>query len=150
MSIGWGFYVGGRSTAGSTVNATVVDTIDGDTIRVAYADGRQDTVRLLGVDTPETHHPTKPVECFGPEASDHTRARLLGREVSLERDVEARDIYGRFLAYVVVDGTRYNDELLRDGYARYLVIAPNGAHARSLLAAELDAQHARRGLWGAC
>ena len=84
----------------------------------------------------------------GPKRATHTRARLLGREVSLERDVEARDIYGRFLAYVVVDGTRYNDELLRDGYARYLVIAPNGAHARSMLAAELDAQHARRGLWG--
>ena len=64
--------------------------------------------------------------------------------MSLERDVEARDIYGRFLAYVVVDGSRYNDELLRDGYARLLVIPPNGAHARAMLAAELDAQQRAR------
>ena len=149
-SVGWGWYVGGRSTAGSTASATVVQTIDGDTVVVRFADGTQDTVRLLGVDTPETHHPTKPVQCYGPEASDYTRVRLLGQRVTLERDAETRDIYGRLLMYVSLDGERFNDELLRLGYARLLVIPPNGAHARAMLAEELDARAARRGLWGAC
>ena len=107
-------------------------------------------MRLLGVDTPETRHPDNPVECFGPEASAYTETRLLGRRVTLERDAELRDIYGRMLAYVSVDGVRLNDELVRLGYARFLVIAPNGEHARALLAAELEARLARRGLWGAC
>jgi micrococcal nuclease len=117
---------------------------------VAYADGHTDTIRLLGVDTPETHHPTKPVGCFGPEASAFTARRLSGAVVRLEGDVETRDLYGRRLAYVIVDGERFNDELLRRGYARLLVIAPNGAHARDELAAELDARRHRRGLWGEC
>jgi micrococcal nuclease len=149
-SVGWGWYAGGRATAGTTYRATVVDTIDGDTIVVQFTDGARETVRLLGVDTPETHHPRKPVQCYGPEASAYTQARLLGRQITLERDAELRDKYGRMLAYVIFDGARYNDELLRLGYARLLVIAPNGSHARTMLAEELDAQHARRGLWGAC
>lgn len=90
------------------------------------------------------------MQCWGPEASDYTRARLLGQPVKLERDAETRDIYGRLLMYVSLDGERFNDELLRFGYARLLVIPPNGAHARVMLAEELDARAARRGLWGAC
>jgi len=70
--------------------------------------------------------------------------------VRLEGDVEARDQYGRRLAYVIVDGKRFNDVLLRRGYARLLVIAPNGAHAREELTAELAAQRAGRGLWSEC
>jgi micrococcal nuclease len=129
----------------------VVEAIDGDTIVVAFGDGHTDTVRILGVNTPETHHPTKPVECFGPEAAAYTARRLTGQVVTLESDVEQRDIYGRRLAYVVLsDGNRFDDELLRRGYARLLVIDPNRAHARELLAAELDAQRNRRGLWSAC
>lgn len=137
-----------RRTANPDVR--VVEAIDGDTVVVALPGGRTDTVRLLGVDTPETHHPTKPVECFGPEAAAYTARRLTGRVVRLERDVEGRDQYGRRLAYVVVDGERFNDELLRLGYARLLVIDPNRAHARSLLTAELAAQREGRGLWSAC
>lgn len=128
----------------------VIEAIDGDTVVVALADGTTDTVRLLGVDTPETHHPTKPVQCFGPEAAAYTARRLTGRLVRLEGDVEARDIYGRRLAYVIVDGQRFNDELLRRGYARLLVIAPNGAHARVELEAELSARRQHRGLWAEC
>ncbi len=128
----------------------VVEVVDGDTIVVAFADESTDTIRLLGVDTPETHHPTKPVECFGPEAAAYTARRLTGRLVTLEGDVEARDVYGRRLAYVVLDGQRFNDELLRKGYARLLVIAPNRRHAHDLLEAELAAHHAGRGLWRRC
>jgi micrococcal nuclease len=61
-----------------------------------------------------------------------------------------RDKYGRLLAYVYVAGARYDDELLRLGFARLLIIAPNGVHARAMLGAELEARGARRGLWGAC
>jgi micrococcal nuclease len=130
--------------------ATVIDTLDGDTVVVRFADGGEVTVRLLGVDTPETHHPTKPVECYGPEAAAYTEQRLLGRRVTLTYDVERHDMYGRTLAYVSIDGARYNDELLRLGYARLLVIAPNGNHARTMLRETLTARNADRGLWGTC
>ena len=104
-----------------------------------------------GSDPPETVDPRKPVQCFGPEASAHTKARLApGTRVSLETDAEVRDKYGRLLAYVYVGGVRYDDELLRLGYARLLIIAPNGVHARVMLQEELEARAARRGLWGAC
>jgi micrococcal nuclease len=128
----------------------VLEALDGDTIVVAMPDGSTDTVRLLGVDTPETHHPHKPVQCFGPEAAAFTARRLTGAVVQLEGDVEARDLYGRRLAYVLVGDTRFNDVLLRRGYARLLVIDPNRAHARDLLEAELDARRHHRGLWGEC
>ena len=143
---GWWLGRGGRGTD-HVVN--VVHVVDGDTVVVDDGHGSE-TVRLLGVDTPETVHPTKPVQCYGPEASAFTKSRLLGRRVTLERDVEARDRYGRLLAYVLVDGRRFNDELLRAGYARLLVIAPNGSHARQMLDEELAARRAGRGLWGRC
>jgi micrococcal nuclease len=142
----------GQARRAATAEWTVVNVVDGDTIEVARGvDGRDnDTVRLLGIDTPETHHPTKPVECFGPEAASFTEAHLAGRSVQLEADIEQRDRYGRRLAYVVVDGERFNDELLRRGYARLLVIEPNHAHARTMLREELDAKRAGRGLWSEC
>jgi len=147
-SAGWGWWSGGR--AATVFDATVVETIDGDTVDVRLRDGRVERVRILGADTPETKDRRKPVQCFGPEASAHTHERLAGRRVRLETDTEARDKYGRLLAYVYVDGDRYDDELLRLGYARLLVIPPNGRHGRALLAAETEARAARRGLWGAC
>ena len=75
---------------------------------------------------------------------------LFGQRVALTYDIERHDIYGRTLAFVALDGQRYNDELLRLGYARLLVIPPNGAHARAMLREVVDARNARRGLWGAC
>jgi micrococcal nuclease len=142
----------GQARRAATAEWTVVNVVDGDTIEVARgADDREnDTVRLLGIDTPETHHPTKPVECFGPEAASFTEEHLAGRSVQLEADIEQRDRYGRRLAYVVVDGERFNDELLRRGYARLLVIEPNHAHARTMLREELDAKRAGRGLCSEC
>jgi micrococcal nuclease len=127
----------------------VVHVVDGDTIEVDDG-GRRETVRLLGVDTPETVDPRKPVQCYGPEASAYTKQRLEGRGVGLELDVERRDRYSRLLAYVIVDGRRFNDELLEGGYARLLVIAPNGLHARTMLLQELAAKRDGRGLWGTC
>jgi micrococcal nuclease len=146
-SAGWWF---GAQRRAANVPYRVVDVLDGDTIVVRRAGGRDETIRLLGIDTPETHHPTKPVGCYGPEASAFTSRRLFGHVVTLEDDVERRDIYGRRLAYVYLRGERFNDELLRRGFAHLLVIEPNRAHARTMLDEELDAEQHARGLWGAC
>jgi micrococcal nuclease len=144
-----GWWFGDQRRAADTPYR-VVRVLDGDTIVVRRAGADEETIRLLGVDTPETHHPTKPVECFGPEASAFTSRRLFGELVRLEPDVEERDLYDRRLAYVYARGERFNDVLLRRGFARLLVIEPNRAHARAMLDAELDAEQHRRGLWSAC
>jgi micrococcal nuclease len=147
-SAGWGWRSGRPPVA--RYAATVVHVSDGDTITVEVA-GRVERVRILGADTPEVVDPRKPVQCYGPEASAHTKARLPpGTRVTLETDVEPRDKYGRLLAYVYVNGARYDDELLLLGFARLLVIPPNGVHARAMLQEELSARTAQRGLWGAC
>ena len=140
-----GWWLGGSHRA-AIREVLVVRALDGDTIVVADrgGEGAEETIRLLGVDTPETHHPRKPVQCFGPEAAAFTQAHLEGRWVRLEDDVERRDIYGRRLAYVYLDGRLFEDTLLTRGYARLLVIEPNHAHARTMLDEELDAQAAAR------
>jgi micrococcal nuclease len=133
-------------------NATVTATVDGDTIEVRI-DGRRETVRLIGIDTPETRDPWRPVMCFGPEATAFVAATVpVGTAVRLERDIEARDAYDRLLAYVyrASDGLFVNLELARQGYAEALRIAPNTAHAASIRAAVADARAARQGLWGEC
>jgi micrococcal nuclease len=144
-----GWRAGSARREPATGETRVTSVVDGDTIEVAWR-GRVERVRLLGVDTPETVHPARPVECFGPEASAYTRHALLGRRVRLSFDRVRRDDYGRLLAYVEVDGRRFNDELLAGGYARLLVIPPNGAHGRVMLDRELTARTTGRGLWGAC
>lgn len=131
---------------------TVVEVIDGDTVVVALA-GSTETVRLLGIDTPETKHPTTPPECFGAEASARTAALLTpGTAVRLERDLEARDAFGRLLAYLhtTADGRFVNLALVQEGAADVLIIAPNDAYAEVLRAAAADARAAGRGLWGIC
>ena len=135
--------------AGAADAVEVLRVIDGDTIIVASGEGSE-TVRLLGIDTPETHHPTKPVGCWGPEAEEFTREHLEGRFVTLEDDIERTDLYGRHLAYVHLDGERFNDRLLIEGYARILTIAPNGVYRRVMLEEEMQAHRANRGLWGNC
>ena len=129
--------------------ARVSAVVDGDTIDVTWS-GHRERVRLLGVDTPETVDPNRPIGCYGEEASAFTHRRLAGRTVRLTFDRQRRDRYGRLLAYVDVDGRRFNDELLTDGYARLLVIPPNGLHGRLMLDEERGARSAGRGLWGAC
>ena len=145
--LGWWF---GEQRRAADTPYRVVQGLDGDTIVVRRAGGSDETIRLLGVDTPETHHPRKPVQCYGPEAAAHTASRLFRQVVRLEDDVERHDIYGRRLAYVYLDGHNYERELLQQGYARLLVIEPNHAHARDMLDDELNARAKRVGLWGAC
>jgi micrococcal nuclease len=132
--------------------ATVTRVVDGDTIHVSI--GRRDeTVRFIGINTPETVDPRSPVECFGEEAHRHTEQLLPeGTAVRLARDVEARDRYGRLLAYVyrVKDGLFVNLALAEDGYADLLTYPPNIAHVDDFTAAVREAREANRGLWAAC
>ena len=131
---------------------TVVEVVDGDTIVVEIA-GSHERLRLLGIDTPESVDPTRPVQCFGPEASAKL-AELLppGTPLVVERDTEARDRYGRLLGYVhrADDGLFVNEALVRDGYADLLVLEPNTAYTEVLGTALTAARTANAGLWGAC
>jgi micrococcal nuclease len=141
-----------HSATASDGTATVIRVIDGDTIVVDVA-GRDETVRILGIDTPETHKPDTPVECFGPEAAARLTALLpAGTAVRLVRDVEARDRYGRLLSYVyrLPDELFIDEVMVAEGYAGTLSIAPNTAHRDELAAAAADARSAHRGLWVVC
>lgn len=131
---------------------TVVDVIDGDTVEIAVG-GRTEHVRLIGIDTPETVHPTKPVECFGPESSARLAELLpVGTEVDLARDVEERDRYGRLLAYLLRhhDALFVNLTLVAEGYAAVLPLPPNTVFADDFAAAEAAARSAGLGRWGRC
>jgi micrococcal nuclease len=132
-------------------HATVVSVIDGDTI-VARVAGRDERIRLIGIDTPETVAPGRPVECFGPEATARARELLApGAVVLLERDVEARDRYDRLLAYVTTaDGTSVNRVLVAEGYAEASAFPPNTALDAELAGLESEARRAGEGLWSAC
>jgi micrococcal nuclease len=132
-------------------HAQVLRVVDGDTIRVRL-DGRTERVRYIGVDTPESVKPGTPVQCFAKRAAAANAALVAGRSVRLVGDVERRDRYGRLLAYVYrePDGAFVNAQLVRDGYARILSIAPNVAHARQFAALARTAREGGRGLWTAC
>ena len=144
---------GARPTSpASHGEAVVVRVVDGDTLVADFA-GRDEKVRLIGIDTPESVKPNTPVECFGKEASHHL-AELLpeGTAIRVERDVEARDQYGRLLGYVY----RSKDELFvnraqaEDGFADLLTFPPNVAHTDEFTAAVAAARAATRGLWASC
>jgi micrococcal nuclease len=107
-----------RSLAG-----VVVHVVDGDTIHVEL-DGRIEKVRYIGVNAPEIHHPTKGEEPGGREAREVNRRLVEGKAVRLELDVRERDRNSRLLAYVFVDGTMVNAELVRLGYAQ-VTVPPN-------------------------
>jgi micrococcal nuclease len=132
--------------------ATVVRVVDGDTIRVRLAGGAIEHVRYIGIDTPESVKPGTPVECFSKAASAANRRLVEGRQVTLVRDVEERDRYGRLLAYVYrrPDGLFVNAELVRRGYARPLTIPPDVRHAARFRQLADEARRAARGLWAVC
>jgi micrococcal nuclease len=130
----------------------VVRVVDGDTIDVAVGGGRE-RVRLLGIDTPETVHPYKPVQCYGKQASAKVTALLLGTRVRLESDRSQgnRDHYGRLLRYVrMPSGTNLNRYLVAAGYAREYTYDTADRYQASFKATERQARAAHRGLWGAC
>jgi micrococcal nuclease len=131
--------------------ARVERVVDGDTI-VVRLDGRRERVRYIGVDTPESVKPGTRVECFGKAAAAANRRLVGGRAVRLSYDAEARDRYGRLLAYVhrSDDGLFVNAELIRVGYGKPLAIRPNVAHAAELRRLAATARRSRVGLWSRC
>ncbi len=123
----------------------VTRVIDGDTLVVAGVG----TVRLIGVDTPETVDPRRPVQAFGKEASDFTRRTALNKTVRLEFDSDRRDRYGRTLAYVFLpDGAFLNAEIVKQGYGHAYTQFPF-KYLDQFRAYERDARAANRGLWTA-
>jgi len=141
-----------ESVPTSPNSATVKEVVDGDTIDIAIG-GKTERVRLIGINTPETKHPTKGVECFGPEASAYTEQLLPeGTALRVERDVEARDKYGRLLLYVYIANSNVfvNLDLVMNGYARPMVFEPNTAHMVDFAQAATQAELRNVGLWQAC
>jgi len=136
-------------SVGRSATVTVTRVVDGDTVEVSL-DGMTEDVRYIGVDTPETVAPGEPVDCFGPQASEYNEGLVEGERVRLVFGVEERDVYGRLLAYVYLDGDFVNAKLVRLGFARTLTIAPNDRSAPLLRRLERRAGLQGRGLWGAC
>ena len=150
------------ASSGDTLSATVTDVVDGDTVDVRYQNGTTDTVRLLGVDTPEVYGEHDPTEfegvpdtkageqCLGEagdDASAYAKNALSGEQVTLVLDDQAdkRGDYGRLLAYVRDDGRNFNYDLVDTGNAR--VYDSTFSQSDRFYAAESDAQSSQRGLW---
>lgn len=130
--------------------AKIIEVIDGDT--VALDSGEH--VRYIGIDTPETKHPRKGIECFGKKASDKNAELLLGKTVRLEKDVSERDRYDRLLRLVYLPTEQgelfINDYLVRQGYARAVTFPPDVTYADRFREAQKEAQANNRGLWSEC
>ena len=116
---------------------------DGDTI--ALSDGRD--VRLIGIDTPETVDPDKPVMCGGEDAHAYLEGLVLGKPVRLELGAEAVDDYDRTLAYVYIGDRMINKRIARKGYARYMTIAPNDKYAPTFERLVYAAMDKGQNLW---
>ncbi|MFN6992365.1 MAG: thermonuclease family protein [Fervidobacterium sp.] len=140
--------------------AYVERVIDGDTIK-ANISNKSYNVRLIGVNTPETNHPTKGIEFYGPEAKNFTTKHLTGKIVWLEFDVQQKDKYGRLLAYVWVEKPKsinqvgekeirekmFNAILLLNGYAQVMTIQPNVKYTDYFVKFQKEAVKEKRGLW---
>lgn len=134
----------------STISASIVRVVDGDTIKIKLDNNnKEETVRLLLVDTPESVHPTKPVQPFAIEASDFVKKLLpKGKDVKIELGTNERDKYGRLLAYLFTDGKMVNQLLLEKGYARVAyVFAPNTKYIDEFRDIQEKAQLKKMGIW---
>ncbi|CCF86104.1 thermonuclease family protein [Nitrolancea hollandica] len=137
--------------------AEVTRVVDGDTLKVRI-NGQQEvqTIRIIGVDTPETKDPNREVMCYGDEATAKTQELVdhAGGKVELEKDTSETDRYGRLLRYVWIsnsDGrTMLNEELVKGGYARAVVYPPDVRYRERFSAEEERAKRQHLGLWGAC
>lgn len=131
------------------IPAVIVKNIDGDTVEVKI-NSRVEKIRMLCVDTPETHHPRLGVQPFGPEASEYTKKILsVGTQVEIEPGIgDGRDKYGRLLAYIYVNGKMFNEMLLEKGLARVAYIyAPNTKYVDQFYAIQKEAQKKGIGIW---
>jgi len=132
---------------------TVARVIDGDTVALGAEDGGVETVRLIGLDTPEVVDSKKPVQCFGPEASGEAVGLLLGQRVRLESDSSqgTQDVYGRTLGYLFLqDGTNVAEHMIAEGFGREYTFKKAYRYQAAFRAAQAQAKGSGRGLWGAC
>lgn len=140
-----------RGDSSTSTNALILRAVDGDTLEADFGDGTKVKIRLLGVNTPESVDPRRPVECFGKEASKHMASLVDGKRVLLASDPQADevDVYGRLLRNVFLeDGTDVNAALVRDGYAyAYLDFPLNKQRKVELSRLQAEAKAAERGLW---
>lgn len=132
----------------------VTRVIDGDTIEVQTGMDVL-TVRYIGIDTPETVNPRRPVQCFGRQASNENKKLVEGKKVILSKDVSETDKYGRLLRFVYVKLENgellfVNDYLIRQGFAKASTFPPDVKYAQSFLEAEREARENRIGLWNSC
>lgn len=127
--------------------ASVTRVVDGDTIEVEI-EGESYKVRYIGIDTPELHHPTKPVEYYAQEAYEKNRELVEGKTVFLEKDVSETDQYERLLRYVYVEDTFVNAYLVQQGYALVSTYPPDVKYQERFLELQREAREAGRGLWG--
>lgn len=124
----------------------VTRVIDGDTIEI---EGGQ-KVRYIGVDTPETVHPDKSIQCFGIEASNKNKELVEGKSVKLEKDVSETDKYGRLLRYVYIGNIFVNDYLVKEGFAYASSYPPDIRFQNQFSSSQKDAEENNRGLWSSC
>lgn len=124
----------------------VTKVIDGDTIVLENGE----ILRYIGIDTPESSDPRKPVECFSKEASQKNKELVEGKLVSLETDISERDKYQRLLRYVWVGEVFVNDYLVREGYATSVSYPPDIKYQEQFRQAQLEARDNNRGLWSSC
>lgn len=141
--------------------ATITQVIDGDTVKVDIQ-GNSYKLRMIGVDTPETVHPNKPVQYFGKEASNFTKKNLTGKKVYLEKDVSTTDRYSRLLRYIWLEKPRslknptigeieskmFNGILLRYGFAHAASFPPDVKYQDLFKQIEKKAEARGEGLWG--
>lgn len=132
----------------------VVKVIDGDTFHIDV-NGEEVSVRMIGIDTPETVDPRRPVGCFGKAASDETKRLLEGKNVTLTKDITDTDKYNRLLRYVFLpisgsDNLFINDYLVRQGFAKAYTYPPDVKYDSRFVAAEQEARENLRGLWNEC
>lgn len=145
----------GNSEQAIKETATVSRVVDGDTIK-AIIQGKEDTVRLIGIDAPETVDPEKTAQCFGKKSSDKAKEMLTDKAIVLESDSTQgnRDEYGRLLRYVFLqDGTNFNEFMISEGYAYEYTFKNNPYKYQSeFKGAEEIAQENKKGIWsdGAC
>lgn len=127
----------------------IVRVIDGDTI-VIKINNKAETVRLIGINTPETVDPRRPVECFGIEASNRAKEVLSGKSVRLEEDdfVGKKDKYGRLLKYIFLEnGTNFNKMMISEGYAYEYTYDLPYKYQNEFKQAEKEAKEMKKGLW---
>lgn len=126
--------------------AVVKRVIDGDTIELN--DGRK--VRYIGIDTPELHHPTKGVQCFGKEAMEKNKELVEGKEIKMMKDVSETDRYKRLLRYIWVGDIFVNEYLAREGFASQATFPPDVANSELFKKAAEEARLNNKGLWNSC